>query len=126
MSENDQDILVTDFDDAFVGPPTIVDVKAKPQPLAKVLAEMDPDGYGCKFEECVGKKVTVISIKPFSGQYGAALFVKAADEHGELFHTVIGAGVPARKLWQVKDSLPVVCTVVEKPSSQYGKYYDLE
>jgi hypothetical protein len=126
MSDDKEDTQIISFEDEFGGAPVVADATAKPRPLAKVLDEIEPDGYGCKFEDCVGKKITVLSIKPFRGTYGAALYVRAADENGELFHTVIGASVPARKLWQAKDALPVTCTVVEHPSQQFGKYYDLE
>jgi hypothetical protein len=122
--KNEEEVI--SFDDEFGGTPITADPKAKPRKIGDVIQEIDPDGYGCKFEELVGKKIVVTGLKPFRGQYGAALYVKAVDQNGELFHTVVGAGVPARKLWQVKDALPVTCTVIQKDSTQYGKYYDLE
>jgi hypothetical protein len=126
MTKQDSEVEVVDFNKEFGEEPVVIDAKVKPQQLSKVLEQIEPTGIGVKFEECIDKKITILSIKPFKGQYGAALYTRFADENGELYYTVIGAQVPARKLWAARDQLPVTCTVVKKPSATSEGYYDLE
>ena len=126
MTKDKEELEPINFDDEFVGPPIAADTGVKPQEIAKVLEKINTEGYGCKFEDLVDKTIVVRSIKPFQGQFGAALYMVGVDENGEFFHTVVGAGVPARKLWQAKDSLPVKCKVVRHESGRGANYFDLE
>ena len=95
-------------------------------PITQVLEDLLPSGRKTKKVELVGKLIVIHSIEYFKGSFGPALFVRLTDENGELLNTIVSNKVLAKKLWAVRENLPVSCTIVKVLREGSPAYYDFE
>jgi len=96
-----------------------------PVKLVDVLEQIAPQGQRVKKGEFVGEQITIVSLRPFIGQFGPAIFVIFYDSNGELFNTIISNRVLMPKLLLIIEHLPVTTTIIKKGSGS-GEYYDFE
>ena len=117
----DVDKMMGDIMEAGI---THLNLKGTVVPIQQVLDEVAPVGERIKKIDLVGKPIVIVSLRPFIGQFGPALFVIFTDDNGEIFNTIVSNRVLMPKLLAVQDRLPVSCTIVKKENDQ-GGYYDV-
>lgn len=87
--------------------------------------ELYPDADRIESSALMGKEFVLKEATELDGQHGK-FNVCLVEVEGKEHSTAFGSKVVNARISEVRDKLPVKCTMVEKKSKEGRVYYDLE
>ena len=135
--------------------PYALDSTLAPVDWKAMREQFDPQGPSIPAEELVGRSFTILSLKPFKSAYAGkrseVYWIKAMDQDGTLFNTVLGGVVVCEtldafamlnaeyiKALQERDEVriaeleavgagrPIGVTLIKREAGSGVEYYDFE
>ena len=87
--------------------------------------ELYPDVERIESSELMGKEFVIKEVSELDGKHGK-FYVALVEFDGNDRSTAFGSKVVNDRISEIKDQLPVRCSMVEKKSKEGRVYFDLE